>query len=146
MNPKYIEHLSIKDKKEQMKMLQKSQTNYTKGKYITRKKLPSFTSKPSKHVLKAMKLYDIQKMPSTSLEFKDLSQKSGCSIKALKDIIKKGEGAYYSSGSRPNQTAQSWGLARLASAITGGKASKVDYHIVKTCDPTKKAFQLAKKW
>ena len=143
MNPKYIEKLSRLDKKKQMSMLEKSQKNYKKGYYYSRKKLPSYKSKPSKHVLKAMKLYEIKQMPTNDSGFKELSQKSGCSVKALKDIIKKGEGAYYSSGSRPNQTAQSWGLARLASAITGGKASKIDYHIVKTCDRKKKAFQLA---
>jgi hypothetical protein len=63
----------------------------------------------------------------------------------LRAIVKKGEGAYYSSGSRPNQTAHSWAYARLASALTGGKAAKVDYHLVKRCQPTKKAFQLAQK-
>jgi hypothetical protein len=53
-------------------------------------------------------------------------------------------GAYYSSGSRPNQTAESWGKARLASSITGGKASKVDFHIIKDgCNHTKKAYKLA---
>jgi hypothetical protein len=58
--------------------------------------------------------------------------------------VKKGEGAYYSSGSRPNQTPQSWAYARLASAITGGKASLVDYSILeKGCDPRKKALKLA---
>ena len=140
MNPKYIEKLSREDKKKQMTMLQKSQKNYKKGYYYSRKKLPSYKSKPSKHVLKAMKMYGVK-----ITDFKELSKKSGCSVDALQQIVKKGEGAYYSSGSRPNQTAQSWGLARLASAITGGKASKIDYHIVKTCDPKKKAFQLAKK-
>ena len=35
---------------------------------------------------------------------KELSKKTGCSIKTLKKIVKKGMGAYYSSGSRPNQT------------------------------------------
>ena len=50
-------------------------------------------------------------------------------MKALKHITKKGRGAYYSSGSRPNQTAQSWARARLASALTGGNASAVDYYI-----------------
>jgi len=140
MNPKYIEKLSREDKKKQMTMLQKSQKNYKKGYYYSRKKLPSYKSKPSKHVLKAMNMYGVK-----ITDFKELSKKSGCSVDALQQIVKKGEGAYYSSGSRPNQTAQSWGLARLASAITGGKASKIDYHIVKTCDPKKKAFQLAKK-
>ena len=41
--------------------------------------------------------------------------------------MKKGQGAYYSSGSRPNQSAHSWGYARLASAITGGKSAAVDF-------------------
>jgi len=143
MNPKYVGSLTQKDKQKQIKMLKKSQSNYKKGKYMTRKKLPSFKSKPSKHVVKAMKLYGM-KMPTTSSEFKLYSEKTGCSVDALKQIIKKGEGAYYSSGSRPNQTAQSWALARLASATTGGKSSKVDYHILKTCDPKKRAYQLAK--
>jgi hypothetical protein len=67
-------------------------------------------------------------------------------LSALNQIVKKGEGAYFSSGSRPNQTAQSWGLARLASAITSGKAAAVDYHIIdKGCNHSKKAFILANK-
>ena len=45
-----------------------------------------------------------------------------------------------------NQTAQSWGLARLASSITAGKSAAVDYNILeKGCDHNKKAFLLAKK-
>jgi len=42
--------------------------------------------------------------------------------KGVKQIVKKGKGAYYSSGSRPNQIPHSWGYTRLASAITGGNA------------------------
>ena len=65
--------------------------------------------------------------------------------KALQQIIRKGEGAYYSSGSRPNQTAQSWGKARLASAITSGKAAAVDYNILeKGCASSSKALKFAK--
>ena len=37
----------------------------------------------------------------------------------LDKVYKRGLGAYYSSGSRPNQTAQSWSRARLASVIVG---------------------------
>ena len=44
-------------------------------------------------------------------------------------IIDKGKGAYYSSGSRPNQTPTSWALARLASVIMNGPARKVDKKI-----------------
>jgi hypothetical protein len=60
--------------------------------------------------------------------------------------VKKGEGAYYSSGSRPNQTAQSWGYARLASAITGANASRVDYNILKEgCKSDSPALRIAQK-
>jgi len=75
-----------------------------------------------------------------------LSKATGCSIKGLREIIRKGEGAYYSSGSRPNQTPQSWGKARLASSITGGNASLVDYSIIdKECNHRKTAYRLAHK-
>ncbi len=64
----------------------------------------------------------------------------------MKQIVKKGEGAYYSSGSRPNQTARSWGIARLASSITSGKSSAVDYNIIdKECHHNKLAYKLADK-
>ena len=107
-----------------------------------RRPLASFKNKPSKHILKAEQIYNVERIQPNA----ELAKKTQCSINALKQIVKKGEGAYYSSGSRPNQTAQSWGIARLASAITGGKASAVDYHILERgCNhKTSKAFRLAK--
>jgi hypothetical protein len=60
----------------------------------------------------------------------ELSRKTRCSRAALRKILNKGRGAYYSSGSRPNQTAESWARARLASALTHGKAAKVDRNIL----------------
>lgn len=134
--------LTKKDKKIQLKMLMKSRKMYRKDKYYTREKISSFKSKPSKHLQNARKIYGIEKI-TPSIE---LAKATGCSLTALKQIVKKGEGAYYSSGSRPNQTAQSWGLARLASSITSGKSAAVDYNILeKGCDHKKKAFLLANK-
>jgi hypothetical protein len=102
----------------------------------------SFKSKPSKHLERATTLYHVDKIRPS----RELSRATGCSLKGLRQIVKKGEGAYYSSGSRPNQTPQSWGYARLASAITGGNASLVDFHILETeCDHRKPAFRLAQK-
>ena len=48
-------------------------------------------------------------------------------------------GAFYSSGSRPNQSAQSWALARLASVILKHGAYKVDRHVLieNGCDKIK---------
>jgi hypothetical protein len=87
-----------------------------------------------------MRVYGV----STLKPNRELSKKTRCSLKALKKIVNKGEGAYYSSGSRPNQTAHSWGYARLGSAITGGPASKIDYSILKEgCDATSPALRKA---
>lgn len=132
----------IKDTQKQVKMLMKSRKQYKKGKFFTRKKVKSYTSKPSNHVTDAKKIYNVKNITPN----KELARKTGCSLSALKQIVKKGEGAYYSSGSRPNQTPQSWGLARLASSITAGKSAAVDYDILeKGCKHNKKAFLLAKK-
>jgi Family of unknown function (DUF5824) len=132
--------LTKKDKAKQVKMLETSRRLYKKHKYYTRKAVDSFKSKPSNHVREARKLYGVDKMTPN----KELAEATGCSISALKKIVRKGEGAYFSSGSRPNQTAQSWGLARLASSITGGKSAAVDYHILESgCNHNKMAFKLA---
>ena len=132
--------LTAKDKKTQINMLMKSKQMYKKHKYFTRKKVASYKNVKSNHVSNARKIYNIQ----TMIPNKELSQKTGCKLSALKQIVRKGEGAYYSSGSRPNQTPQSWGLARLASSLTAGKSAAVDYDIIdKGCDHTKKAYILA---
>ena len=134
--------LSRKDKQKQVKMLLKSKKLYKEHKYYTRKLVDSFKSKPSSHLVTARKIYKIDTItPNT-----ELSRKTGCSLSALNQIVKKGEGAYFSSGSRPNQTSQSWGLARLASSLTAGKSAAVDYNILeKGCNHKKTAFILAKK-
>ena len=58
-----------------------------------------------------------------------MSKKTHCSENSLKGIVKKGQGLLFI-GSRPNQTAHSWGYARLYSAITGGPAAKYDKHLL----------------
>jgi hypothetical protein len=134
--------LTKKDKIAQKRMLLKSRKMYKKGVYYTRKKVKSYHSKKSGHIKNAQDIYQVDKIGVTE----ELSKASGCSLEALDKIVKKGEGAYYSSGSRPNQTAQSWGYARLASALTSGKAAAVDYNILEEgCKPNSKALHLAKK-
>jgi len=134
--------LTKKDKARQVRMLKKSRKMYKKGVYYSRDKVKSFKSKPSNHIKNALRIYKVDSV----IPNKQLSKATGCSLSALKQIVKKGEGAYFSSGSRPNQSAQSWGLARLASSLTSGKAAAVDFDILdKGCDHNKKAFILAKK-
>ena len=134
--------MSIHDRVIQKKELEKSRKRYRQGQYYTRKKVKSFYSRPSKHLENARRLYNVRTMAPS----KELSEKTGCSISAMEKIVQKGRGAYFSSGSRPNQTPQSWGLARLASSLTSGKAAAVDYKIISEgCDHKKKAFILANK-
>jgi len=142
LNLRYIpKSLKKKDKQRQKRELIKSRRLYKKGSYYTRRKMSSFTSKKSPHIIRAQKMYHVEKIGPTS----ELAKATGCSKEALAKIINKGEGAYFSSGSRPNQTAQSWGLARLASSITAGKAAAVDYNILEEgCKPGSKALRLAK--
>ena len=134
--------LTKKDRARQARMLNKSRKMYKKGVFYKRAKISSFKSKPSNHIKNARSVYKVDNISPN----KDLALATGCSVSALKAIVRKGEGAYYSSGSRPNQTAQSWGLARLASSLTSGKAAAVDYDILEAgCDHNKKAFILANK-
>ena len=136
------QNLSNKDKKIVSKELRKSRKAYKKGKYHTRKKVKSFKVKKSSHIENAKRIYKVD----TILANRKLAKATGCSQKMLQKMIQKGQGAYFSSGSRPNQTAHSWGRARLASAITGGKASAVDYYLLKAnCKKNSKALKLAKK-
>lgn len=140
---KYLpRRLSTKDRKQQLRQLKISRDAYKKHIYITRSKVKSYKSKKSQHLLRAQKIYKLKNISVNA----NLSKKTGCSVKALNKIVNKGRGAYFSSGSRPNQSAESWGLARLASSITGGKAAAVDYSILEQgCSNQSKALKLAKQ-
>jgi len=140
---KYLpKRLTTKDRKRQLKQLKRSRNAYKKHIYITRSKVKSYKSKKSQHLLRAQKIYKLATITVNA----NLSKKTGCSIKSLRKIVNKGRGAYFSSGSRPNQTAESWGLARLASSITGGKAAAIDYSILEQgCSKNSRALKLARQ-
>jgi hypothetical protein len=134
--------LSTRDTVKQKHYIDRSRKLYLNGKYYQRPKIKSFTSKKSSHVFRATNLYGVPTMkPSATL-----ARATKCKKWALNKIINKGRGAYYSSGSRPNQTPDSWGYARLASALTGGPSSQIDYHILeKGCQKGSTALRLANK-
>ena len=135
-------HLTSKDKRTQKKNLSKSRKLYRKGKFFNRPTLKSFQSKHSPHIKRACKLYNVTSLiPNASL-----AKKTKCKLTTLHKIVQKGEGAYYSSGSRPNQSARSWGLSRLGSTLTGNKASKYDLHLLtEGCERESIALKLAQK-
>jgi hypothetical protein len=134
--------LSKKDKNAQSQNIKKSRKMYKQHKYVNRPLLKSFHSKKSSHLQNAYDMYNVDSMKVNN----KLANKTGCSTSTLNKILNKGRGAYYSSGSRPNQTANSWAYARLASSLTGGPSSAIDYSILENgCKSNSRALNLARK-
>ena len=109
----YIKGLTGEDKKKQIKSI-------FEGKNRPK---TDFKSKRSTWAEKFEKKY------GTKISDKEYIHKNIITKTGQEKIIMKGKGAYYSSGSRPGQTATSWGLGRLASVIIGGPARKIDKDI-----------------
>ncbi len=115
IRPEYApKSLTPSDRKKQIKSIKEGKD---------RPKVKSFTSKRSSWVEKFEKKYGT-KISNTSFISKNIITKTG-----IDKILDKGRGAYYSAGSRPNQTAESWSRARLASVIMGGPARRIDKDI-----------------
>ena len=114
INPKYVpKSLSPEDKKKQIKSI-KEEKDRPKVDYKTKR---------SSHVVAFEKKYG-EKITNDSFISKNIISKAG-----IDKILEKGRGAYYSSGSRPNVSAEQWARARLASVIMGKGARKVDIDI-----------------
>ena len=110
---KYVpESLSEADKKKQEESIKKG---------TMRPKLKSFKSKRSPHTQKFEEKYGFK---ITDKRVEEIISREG-----INQILAKGKGAYFSAGSRPNQTPSSWAYARLASVIMNGKARDVDRKI-----------------
>ncbi len=64
-----------------------------------------------------------------------ISKTTGYKLSGLKTIKKKGEGAFYSNPQSVRKSVSSatqWGIARVYSAVMGGKAARVDKsHLIK---------------
>ena len=121
----YTKGLSKRDKNRQKKNIRTARKSYKKGKYVNRPKLKSYKKKESGWTAKFHKRHPNAKT------IPQIARATGIPSKALNAVKRKGMGAYYSSGSRPNQTAHSWGKARMYSYILGGPTRKVDREITK---------------
>lgn len=114
---KYVpKSLTPEDRKKQIKSIKEGKE---------RPKVESFKSKRSSNVAAFEKKY------KTKISDFDFISKNIIKKKGIDEIIAKGKAAYFSSGSRPNQTPTSWALARLAAVIMkpSGAARKVDMAI-----------------
>ena len=115
INKSYIEGLKGYERRKQIKSILEKKDRPTN--------LKGFKSKRSSW---AKKFEDKYGKKITDLDFisKNIIKREG-----INKILSKGKGAFYSAGSRPNQTAFSWAYARLGSVIMGGGARKVDKSI-----------------
>ena len=72
----------------------------------------------------------------TSNSLSKIAKLSGYKRTGLQTIVKKGMGAYKSNPKsvRPNvKSSKQWGIARVYSAVMGGKARKIDKkHLIKS--------------
>jgi len=73
--------------------------------------------------------------PNDSHSLAEISRLTGYKLSGLRTIKRKGEGAYKSNPQsvRPQvKSATQWGIARVYSAVMGGKAKKIDKsHLIK---------------
>lgn len=70
----------------------------------------------------------------TPHSIREIAKLSGIKYRNALKIVDKGRGAYYSNRSsvRPSVTsATQWGIARLYSAVMGGKSAKIDEKLLK---------------
>lgn len=114
INRNYISRLKGKEKRDQIESI-------LEGKDRPK---TSYKSKRSSWCQKFENKYD------TNINDKDFIHDNLLEKKGQKKIIDKGKAAYYTSGSRPNQTPYSWGKARLCSVLMDGPSKKIDKDIV----------------
>jgi hypothetical protein len=117
--------LSESDKKKQLKSIKS-------GSFEDRPKLKTFKSKRSKQTIAFDKKYgDRLKKMKGGKSKQNISKLTGIPVIALNKVYDRGLSAY-KSGSRPNQTPNSWATARMYSYITGiGGSRKSDADITK---------------
>jgi hypothetical protein len=66
-------------------------------------------------------------IPAGALKsLQEKSKSSGISLATLKKVYARGQGAYMSSGSRPNMSMAQWAMARVNSFIKGSKKHDTD--------------------
>lgn len=127
---RYVSGLTPAQKKEHVNEIKRVQKVYEEtGQVVERKKVGG-KSRRSPFVVRFEKLYGF---PITDL----LKVKKEFPNTDIDTILRKGRGAFASSGSRPNQTPDSWAYARLASVLTGGKAMAVDLSLIGESDKKK---------
>lgn len=115
---KYLSGFKGEDREKRAEEIKKRSEEYKKGNYIkissdnikSRKKKSSYT-------IQFHKKYGSE----NAGDLKKISKVTGVPESILQEVLKRGKGAFFSSGSRPGQTPESWGMARVYSFVMNGK-------------------------
>lgn len=121
-------YLTIEDLKKQLDSI-------VKGK--DRPELESARTKRSKWTTKAHSFFgkdNTSKEDMARILAKGDKKREEEIFKGLDEIYKKGESAYFSSGSRVGQNQYSWAMARVFSVLFNGKSRRIDKDIVEKYD------------
>lgn len=122
--PNYTGGLAQAEARKQATLIRQSQKEYERtGRVEARPRVSDAPTPRSKHAAKFESKYGftIAETDKVKRAFPDTD---------IDGILAKGRAAYASSGSRPNVTPEAWAKARLASALTGGKALRIDKDLV----------------
>lgn len=122
---KYLRGVSPADRRRQLTAIRRARSGYPRGAYVGRPRLASYRHRQSPHVRNFRRRYGVSLRDAAAV-----AAATGLTPRAQTRILRKGKGAYYSSGSRPGQTPSSWAYARLASVALGRKACAVDANLL----------------
>ena len=121
---KYLTGFNKDDKDKRAKEIKKRSDAAKKGKYIEIDSDKEARKKNKGKESQYTKSYKKKYGEENSGSIDKISKATGISKSILNQVLKRGKGAFFSSGSRPGQTAHSWGMARVYSFVMGGKTQK----------------------
>lgn len=125
---KYLKGLSKKDKEIKSKNIKETQKLLKEGKKkeaieLSKKRPTTENKKQSGFTTKFKK-----KFPNVKPLTKEFTSATGISQKIQKEVVKRGEGAFLSAGSRASVSSpRSWGIARLYAFYFKSIENKLDF-------------------
>jgi hypothetical protein len=128
VNKKYLTGLSKKDKETKTKNIKKTQQLLKEGKKdeaisLAKKRPTTKEKKQSGFTMKFKK-----KFPDVKPLTKEFTSATGIPLNIQRAVVKRGEGAYLSAGSRASVSSpRQWGIARLYAFYFKGIQSKLDF-------------------
>jgi len=127
-NPKYLKGLTVKQKIEKTKNIKETKKLFESGKKkeaaeLAKKRPTTKQTKQSTYTTQIKKMH-----PGIKPNTKDFQDKTGIPLKAQREIVDRGKGAFLTAGSRASVSSpDSWGIARLYAFYIKGIKGRLDF-------------------